>query len=113
MNEHVLVQSLLGRKPLVARRANVRLMTDMSLHVPLNLASLGKPGCAFMTPWAVIPGAPKALGSLCRVLDVSRGYMVEEFPRVCEYLPADPGAAVLTPQAFVLVIRRHPNGKAY
>ena len=89
VDEHVLGKSLFRRKPLVACRADMRLVyslllagmateqkscmqltANMCLHVSLNLAPLREACGTGVAPWTVVPAATESLGTFLSVFDV-------------------------------------------
>lgn len=82
----------------------MNLTAYMSLHVPLDLASLREPCGAGRTSRAVVPPTTKPLCPLLSRFDVGIGSVLEKLFSVGEDLAADGGAALITPKTPVFLV---------
>ena len=82
---------------------------NVSLHVPLNLASLWKTRCASLTTGAVVPATTESQIALRCILNVRVGCVNEQLLGSWENLATDIMAGFLAPQAlvYVCVFRDH------
>lgn len=85
------------------------LTSDMRMHVPLDFAALWEPLLAVSSPFAILPGAQKALISFVQLLYVFGVDVVEERLAVLEHQSARLATFLVAPQALLFPLRARPR----